>query len=68
MNNPRVQANAAWALCPCIENASVSFSQLNISITFLIFSEVHLNVDDLNWKKIAIYDLEYLGGGALDTH
>lgn len=25
-NNPSVQANAAWALCPCIENAVVSDS------------------------------------------
>ena len=34
--NPDVQASAAWAICPCIENAKVSVTQvLKVKVTVM---------------------------------
>ena len=34
--NTQVQASAAWAICPCIENAKVRFQVLSYFLPFLL--------------------------------
>ena len=35
-SNPEVQASAAWAICPCIENCKVCFTQLDGSTVLVV--------------------------------
>lgn len=39
-SSPDVQSSAAWALCPCIQNAKVQYSEIHLSSTSVLLLQV----------------------------